>query len=153
MTSISYMEKIQSRILKSFGFTSIKGSSARGVVVRVFVKIIGHVLKGSVAVFVVDGPTRSCRKIKSGSVCAAQKVGVSVLPVNTSVWPSVVFDWVWDRYLLPLPFSKYTVHFCEPFILDTDLSNESVTQACNRIDHVLTDLDVEADSVIARTRK
>lgn len=152
MSGISYMGEIQSRILSGFGFTIIKGSSSRGGI-RVLVEMIGLVRKGLIGAFAVDGPRGPYHKVKPGAVYVAKKLGVPIIPVATSARWSLVFNSVWDRYLLPMPFSKCTVHFGEPIFLDSDLSEDSISQACHQIGEVLTDLEAEADRIIGRTKK
>ena len=152
MAGISYMGEIQSRILRSFGFTIIKGSSTKGGV-RVLVEMIGLVKKGHIGAFAVDGPKGPYQEVKPGVVFVAKKLGVPVIPIATSASPSLIFGSVWDRYLLPLPFSKCTVHFGEPLTFDSDLSEESISQACHKIGRVLKDLETEADTIVGKTRK
>ena len=152
MTSLSYMGEIQARILNSFGYVTIKGSSSRGGA-RVLAKMIGLVRQGVVGAFAVDGPRGPYREVKPGVVFVAKKLGVPLVPVSSSAWPSVVLNSVWDRYLLPMPFSKSTVHFGEPIFLDKDLSETSVKQDCERIRRLLEELESEADAHIGRSRK
>jgi lysophospholipid acyltransferase (LPLAT)-like uncharacterized protein len=152
MTSISYMGEIQSRILKSFGYATIKGSRTRGGA-RVLAEMIALVRQGRIGAFAVDGPRGPHREVKPGAVFVAKKLGVPVVPVSTSAWPSVVLDSVWDRYLLPMPFSRAVVHFGEPVFFDGDLSEGSIEQDCKRIGRLLEDLEAEADALTGRTGK
>jgi lysophospholipid acyltransferase (LPLAT)-like uncharacterized protein len=152
MTSISYLGEIQSRILNSFGYMTIKGSRSKGGA-RVLARMVGFVRQGRIGAFAVDGPRGPYREVKPGAVFVAKKLGVPVIPVTTSAWPSVVMDSVWDRYLMPMPFSRATVHFGEPILLDRNLDDESVRLACQRIGHELVRLETEADDLIGRTGK
>lgn len=151
MTSISYMGEIQSRILEMFGYVTIRGSSSRGGA-RVLAEIIHHVRRGRIGTFAVDGPRGPYREVKPGAVFAAKKLDVPVVPVTTSAWPSLVMENYWDRYLLPMPFSRGLVHFGEPIFLDRNTTEESVVQDCLRIRSVLEELEAEADDLVGRTR-
>lgn len=151
MTSISYMGEIQARILKMFGYKTIKGSSSRGGA-RVLAEMINHIRRGRIGTFAVDGPRGPFREVKPGAVFAAKKLGVPVVPVSTSAWPSLLIENVWDRYLLPLPFSRALVQFGEPIFLDRDFTEESIKQDCRRIGRALEELEAEADALIGRTR-
>ena len=115
--------------------------------------MIAHIRRGRIGTIAVDGPRGLNREVKPGAVFAAKKLGVPVVPVTTSAWPSLIMGNFWDRYLLPLPFSRALVHFGEPLILDRDLSDESVQQDCLRIGSALEQLEVEADALIGRTGK
>ena len=151
ITSKSYIGEINSRILDSFGFTTIKGSSTRGGI-RALYEMINFVRKGHIGAFAVDGPKGPYGVVKPGVVFVAKKLGVPIIPVTTSAWPSIIYG-SWDRYLLPMPFSRSTVHFGEPIVLDSDLSEDSIARACHYIGQVLTDLEAEADAIIGRKRK
>ncbi len=152
MTSLSYMGEIQSRILNGFGYTTFKGSSSRGGA-RALVVMTRLVRQGLIGTFAVDGPRGPYREVKPGAVFVAKKLGVPLVPVCTTAWPSMVFEKLWDRYLLPLPFSRALVHFGEPMLLDGDISETSIEQDSQRLRRTLEDLEVEADALIGRTRQ
>jgi lysophospholipid acyltransferase (LPLAT)-like uncharacterized protein len=152
MTSVSYMGDIQSRILDNFGYTTFKGSSSRGGAVAL-ARVTRLVRKGLIGAFAVDGPRGPYKEVKPGAVFVAKKLGVPLVPVSTSAWPSLVFENAWDRYLLPLPFSRALVHFGEPMFLDGDISETSIEQDSQRLRRTLEDLEVEADALIGRTRQ
>ncbi len=151
MTSVSYMGDIQSRILDNFGYTTFKGSSSRGGAIAL-ARVTRLVRKGLIGAFAVDGPRGPYREVKPGAVFVAKKLGVPLVPVSTSAWPSLVFENAWDRYLLPLPFSRALVHFGEPMFLDPDVSDRSIDQDSQRLGRVLERLDAEADALVGRTR-
>ena len=152
MTSISYMGEIQARILSMFGYVTIKGSSSRGGA-RVLVDMIQHIRRGRIGAFAVDGPRGPYREVKPGAVFTAKKLGIPVVPVTTSASPSLIMENVWDRYLLPLPFSRALVHFGEPIYLDNDVTEGSIDRDCLRIGHILEELETEADALTGRIRK
>ena len=152
MLSISYLGELQTRILHNFGYTTIRGSRSRGGP-RALAGIVGVVRNGKIGVFAVDGPRGPYREVKPGAVFVAKKLGVPIVPVTTSAWPSVTLGWVWDRFFLPLPFGRTIVHLGEPILLDADLSEESISSDCQRIGEVLAKLEIEADGLTGRIRK
>ncbi len=115
--------------------------------------MINNIRRGRIGTFAVDGPRGPFREVKPGAVYAAKKLGVPVIPVSTSAWPSLIIESAWDRYLLPLPFSRALVHLGEPIFLDRDLTEESIQQDCRRIGRALEELEADADALIGRTRK
>jgi lysophospholipid acyltransferase (LPLAT)-like uncharacterized protein len=149
MTGISYMGEIQSRILEGFGITTIMGSS-KGGGARVLVGMIKLVRKGKIGAFAVDGPRGPYGVAKPGAVYASKKLGIPLVPVTTSAAPSALFTSVWDRYLLPLPFSRALVHFGEIINLDDDMGEEAVRRDCHMVGRVLDDLTREADELVGR---
>jgi len=152
MTSISYMGEIQARVLKMFGYITIKGSSSKGGT-RVLVEMVNNVRRGRIGTFAVDGPRGPYGEVKPGAVFTAKKLGVPVIPVSTSAWPSLLIENAWDRYLLPVPFSRALVHFGEPIFLDSDITEESIKKDCQQVGRALEKLEAEADVLIGRTRK
>jgi lysophospholipid acyltransferase (LPLAT)-like uncharacterized protein len=115
--------------------------------------MVGMVRRGRIGGFAVDGPRGPYREVKPGAVFVAKKLGIPVIPVSTSAWPSVTLKWLWDRYLLPMPFSRATVHFGEPMYFDKDLTDGSIEKDSHRIGEALAKLEEEADVLIGRIRK
>lgn len=151
MTSISYMGEIQSRVLKGFGFETIPGSRSKGGA-KVLGQMVRLVRSGKVGAFAVDGPRGPYREVKPGAVYVARKLGVPVVPVSTSAYPSTVMENLWDRYLLPAPFAKAVVHYGEPLYLDGTMNDEAVERDCSNIRQILARLEQEADEITGRIK-
>ena len=149
MTSISYMGEIQTRIAEDFGYATVRGSRSRGGS-RALALITGRVRKGSVGVFAVDGPRGPYRDVKPGAVYVAGKLGVPVVPVSTSAHPSVILK-SWDRFLVPMPFSRGVIHLGKPLPPVQDMTEDSVVAYCERIGRELEKLEAEADAFNGRT--
>jgi len=60
-----------------------------------------------------DGPKGPRRKIKLGALFAAQKMQTHLIPIVYRASLSVHLP-SWDRFRLPLPFSKIKIQFMEP---------------------------------------
>ncbi|MDF1535052.1 MAG: DUF374 domain-containing protein [bacterium] len=149
MTGISYMGEIQSRVLAGFGVTTVMGSS-KGGGARVLAGMIKLVRKGMVGAFAVDGPRGPYGVVKPGAVYISKKLGIPLVPVTTSASPSALFTSVWDRYLLPMPFSRTLVKFGEIMVLDQDLSDEAIQRDCRLVEKVLEKLTRGADELVGR---
>ena len=149
MTGISYMGEIQSRILDSFGVTTITGSS-KGGGARVLATMVKMVRNGMVGAFAVDGPRGPYGVAKPGAVYVAKKLGVPLVPVTTSAASSTLITSAWDHYLLPFPFSSSLIQFGEIITLDDDLSDEAVGRDCLMVEKVLEDLTRQADESTGR---
>jgi lysophospholipid acyltransferase (LPLAT)-like uncharacterized protein len=149
MTGISYMGEIQSRILDSFGVTTITGSS-KGGGARVLATMVKMVRNGMVGAFAVDGPRGPYGVAKPGAVYVAKKLGVPLVPVTTSAASSTLITSAWDHYLLPFPFSSSLIQFGEIITLDDDLSDEAVRRDCRMVEKILEDLTRQADESTGR---
>ncbi len=149
MTGISYMGEIQSRIIRGFGYETIRGSKSKGGA-KVLAKMTRLVRGGKIGAFAVDGPRGPYGVAKPGAVYVSKKLGVPLVPVTTSAAPSALFTSVWDRYLLPFPFSRALVHFGEIINLDDDMGDEAVRRDCHMVERALDDLTREADELVGR---
>jgi len=149
MTSISYLGDIQARVLSSFGFRIVRGSSSRGGV-RVLAEMIRHVRNGDTGAFAVDGPRGPGGIVKPGIIFASKKLGVPIVPVTTSARPSILLHSAWDRYLLPLPLSRGLVLFGEPWHPGGGSGDEDIRSNCLELARILEDLEMEADALLGR---
>ena len=114
------------RLLESLRIKTARGSSSRGG--------IGALLKaarimrdeGRSCVITVDGPKGPRHVAKQGAVILAHRVPAQMQPVRLFPERAVVFR-SWDRFQLPLPFSRVHIVFGEPYSLKAqELTEESL---------------------------
>lgn len=106
--------EIIARILKSFGLSSVRGSSTRGGK-EAYAQLKKMMKKnGSVEVaFTPDGPTGPRRKPKSGIFRLAKETGAPILPIAVAATKYKRLK-SWDRFLAILPFSKCVLAYGKP---------------------------------------
>ncbi|MBD3369830.1 DUF374 domain-containing protein [Candidatus Fermentibacteria bacterium] len=94
-------------VLHANGFGTIRGSTTRGGhrAMRRMVRAIRSGLDGAIT---PDGPRGPARTLKPGTPRIAAMAGRPVVCMSASAWPRVRFD-SWDRFILPLPFSRVAV--------------------------------------------
>jgi lysophospholipid acyltransferase (LPLAT)-like uncharacterized protein len=68
----------------------------------------------------VDGPYGPRETIKEGSHYFTEKTHIPTIPLSIKYHLAIPLIWRWDRYLIPLPFSKVTLHFGRPLMKDCD---------------------------------
>jgi len=151
MVGISYLGEIQARTLQAQGFETVPGSRSKGAA-KALTRLIRAVRGGRVGAFAVDGPRGPYGEVKGGVVYVAKKVGVPIIPVMTSASPSLVFRSSWDRFLLPLPFSRAVVRFGDPLLLDRNMDEQTIRNDCARLEEILKALESEADAEAGRTQ-
>ncbi len=94
-------------VLHSMGFRTVRGSSSRGGAAAL--KGMADKLRHGIDCAITpDGPRGPEREAKVGSALISRLGGRPVIPMGTSAFPAVRFK-SWDRFLLPLPFSRVTV--------------------------------------------
>lgn len=110
MASRSRDGELIARFLTLWGFVAVRGSSSRGggLAYREMVEVLRGTARW--AALTPDGPRGPARVVKPGVARLADEVGAAILPAGSSA-TRVRFLGSWDRFLLPLPFSKAVVVF------------------------------------------
>lgn len=67
-----------------------------------------------------DGPKGPAREVKPGVLFLAQKTGAPILPISNAVSRSIELRKAWDRFHVPLPFSRAAVVYGEPLSVSAD---------------------------------
>jgi lysophospholipid acyltransferase (LPLAT)-like uncharacterized protein len=67
-----------------------------------------------------DGPRGPVHEFKQGAVVLAQLTGKPILPIAVSASRTLRFS-TWDRFELPLPFSRVVISIGEPVIVPRGL--------------------------------
>ncbi|MBU0687301.1 MAG: lysophospholipid acyltransferase family protein [Candidatus Margulisbacteria bacterium] len=88
----------------------------------------------------VDGPAGPIYKMKPGSITLASRSGCPILPVTIRAESALKLTWRWDKYLIPMPFSKISIVFGDPIYLKENLTPEEVEQTRAKIEEKLKTL-------------
>ncbi len=129
--------------LERNGYRVARGSSSKagGTALR---EMVREVRRGHHAALTVDGPRGPARVVQPGVVALARLTGAWVLPISfSSSRPRFLASW--DRYLLPLPFSRNVVAYGDPFPIPRELSDEA---AASRIASALDAVTADADAAV-----
>ena len=109
--------EIQAGILRRFGFGIVRGSSkSKGA--RALMGIVEALRNNRSVAISVDGPRGPIYEVKQGITYLAGKLGLPIVPVTTSARRAWRLEKVWDRYLLPKPFSECIVLYGEPVLVN-----------------------------------
>ena len=117
MTSRSRDGELQTRILSGLGYNTVRGSSSRGGM-SALIRMIKKVRIEEDFAFPVDGPRGPYHEVKLGALYLAQKTGRPILPLGIAVKNKHVFSKAWDKYILPMPFTKCVIFGNEPIYVD-----------------------------------
>jgi hypothetical protein len=132
--------------LERNGYRATRGSSSRGGG-QALRELVRHVRAGGHAALTVDGPRGPAREVQAGIVQLAKLTGGWILPItSSSSRPRFLSSW--DRYLLPMPFSRGVVAYGDPFPIPPDLPDE---EAARRITDALDALTAESDAAAGIT--
>ncbi|HJN01699.1 MAG: lysophospholipid acyltransferase family protein [Nitrospinota bacterium] len=116
LTSPSEDGEIVARTAKIFGFSSIRGSSfKRGG--PALLKMTRSIKEGKAVTMVADGSRGPLYKVQEGIINLAYLTGAPILPVVYGVKNKIQLK-TWDRFIIPLPFSKIKVMYGDPVYVD-----------------------------------
>lgn len=143
LISQSYDGELIARVVERLGYTALRGSTTRGGA-GALKAVLRHIRAGHAAVFTPDGPKGPRYEVQQGAAYAAMKAGVPVLPLGVAASGKKVFR-SWDRFQLPLPFSKVQVVYGVPLTFTGD---EDVDEVREKIRAALTRATEEADRLL-----
>ncbi len=117
----------QNQLFHRAGFRTVRGStSARGAIEAV-ITMRKALKKGGVLAHTVDGPRGPSGVVHPGAIYLAQKAGCPLVPVGVAASPCIKLS-TWDRYIVPLPFSRGTMVLGQPIPVPADLDDEGRKQ-------------------------
>src|SRR5262249_40523842 len=103
------------QVMNRLGLIPVRGSTSRGGE-QALREVCDFLKEGSQAGFTPDGPSGPLQTVHGGAVMAAQMSGAPIVPVAYASRRRIVFN-SWDKFVVPLPFSKIVVAHGEPFTL------------------------------------
>lgn len=125
------------RIGEKLGWRFFRGSSSKKGS-EVFQDIVDFLsTKGNVVVFTPDGPKGPAKTPKPGTVRAAQKSGVPVIPIAGRSHKSWGFT-NWDTFHVTKPFTKIVLKIGEPMYFSSNEEfencNDNLTSTLNGLE-------------------
>lgn len=123
---------IASAVLEGLDFVTFRGSSTRGGR-KAFSGMIRHLRKQNIKIsaFASDGPRGPRRVMKAGTYVTAQHLDGFIIPTAAaSKWALRARGW--DKFTIPIPFSKAVVSFGEPISVDRKLRGEALNLAISQ---------------------
>jgi hypothetical protein len=112
LTSASSDGEMVARAMAVFGLGSVRGSSSRRAVAAL-VGLKRALQEGFDVCLTPDGPRGPRYVIQPGVVKLAESTGAPVIPIHlrfSTAWRLRT----WDRFVIPMPFSRVEVTFAEP---------------------------------------
>jgi hypothetical protein len=137
LVSASRDGDILSTWLKLMGYHVVRGSSSRKAISSV-VQLIDICKEGYSVGIAADGPRGPQYQAKSGVAYVAYKSGLGLIPLGAAYSSKWQFKKSWDKFQLPLPFSRVLFYHGQPLqitdINDIEQINQQVAQAINAAD-------------------
>ena len=122
MVSASKDGGLLARVLEHYGVQPVRGSTSRRGR-QALLELVGWAERGYDLAITPDGPRGPRYIIQEGVIALAQLTGLPILPVSYHLtWKITVKSW--DRFQIPLPFTKCLMHFTPPIYVPRDISEE-----------------------------
>ena len=142
--------ELLSRILQHFGMPTIRGSSSRGSR-RSLLELVRRARAGASAALAPDGPRGPRHRAQSGIITLAQLTEIPIIPVAVGARWKIEFQ-SWDRFLLPLPYSRVVVAYDEPVVVPRDADASLLEQKRQELEGKLLKLTEEVTSAVRSGR-
>jgi hypothetical protein len=121
--------QMQAVALRVQGLRVERGSSSRGGA-RGLVAIVRRLSRGQDAAFALDGPKGPRFAVQPGARAAARLSTGVLVPMGSAAPRGVTLERAWDRFRIPLPFSRVAVRLGAP--LPASASDSELTRALTR---------------------
>ncbi len=147
--------ELLARVLESMDIRTARGSSSRGGV-KALVKAAKLIRKEKRTICIsVDGPRGPRHEVKEGIIHLARLTGAQIVPLRSFMAKRKVFA-SWDRFQLPLPFSKVKMVFNTPYSLEATIENkddrESLAREVQKLKCLLDSMDSMGNTNSDNTR-
>lgn len=140
--------EIQAVILKLFGFDVVRGSSRRKGE-RALLGMVDGLRRGKDVALAVDGPRGPLYEVKQGITYLAGKLGKPIVPVAASARRFWILERLWDKYMLPAPFTSGVIIYGDPIFVSGTAEDE-LEKKRMELQEALKRLTSEADGYFKR---
>ncbi len=130
------------RILKKWNYTVVRGSSSSGGAIALGIMIDYAKNKYSVAV-TPDGPRGPIHKFKAGAAITAKKSNVPLVLAGVGFEKKRILK-NWDRFEVPLPFSRAKIIYSDQIFIDKNMQYEETNRIIEECEKQLNSLQYEA---------
>ena len=134
------------RLLRAWGFTTIRGSSRKGSREALREMMQALEVPGALLAVTMDGPVGPVREAKPGSVALAARQGAVLLPMAGAASRHWTFKKSWDQFQLPKPFGRIFIQFGPPVEITPDMDENALAR---RMGERVTKLEQQADALAA----
>jgi lysophospholipid acyltransferase (LPLAT)-like uncharacterized protein len=132
--------------IRLLGFIPVRGSTTRGGIKALF-QMAHRASAGYDLAITPDGPRGPGFHVQQGVITLAQRTGMPIIPVaNSASWKITLSSW--DRYVIPLPFSRVAILLGAPIHVPRQLSSNDVEKKMIQVERALSALTRRADDVV-----
>jgi len=127
-----------SAILECFNAEPVRGSSSRRGP-QALLELTTWAERGYDLAITPDGPRGPCYVVQDGVMALAQLTGMPIVPFTYNLgWKIRIKSW--DRFQIPLPFSRCEMNFGDPFYVPRDLTDAERETLRQRLEKMMRDM-------------
>ena len=134
------------RTVDLLGFVPVRGSTTRGGL-RALFQMAERGSAGYDVAITPDGPRGPRYQVQQGVITLAQRTGMPIVPVADSASFRKTLS-SWDRYIVPLPFSRVVIMHGEPIFVPRQLTDEGMEEKRAQLEVALQALTRQADELM-----
>ena len=138
--------ELAASIVEQLGLKTARGSTSKGggPALKQLIKLIRN--EGLNAGITPDGPRGPARKLQDGVITLGQLSQYPILPISFSASRAIRLK-SWDRFMIPLPFSRAAFVYGEPILIPRKLKEEEKDAWRTRIENELNRITDLADEL------
>lgn len=135
LTSASRDGEMLAAFMRRFGFDAARGSSSRRGG-RALLELVRWVRKGYDVGITPDGPRGPRYKLGPGIITLAQRTGAAIVPLSVNYGNFKALK-SWDRFMIPMPFSRVDVLVGERFPVERELTDSGFEARRAQLESIL----------------
>jgi len=135
--------EIIAQTVRLLGFVPVRGSTTRGGRKALF-QISERASSGHDAAVTPDGPRGPRWRVQPGVITLAQRTGRPIIPVTSGASVGKILS-SWDRFLIPLPFSRVAILLGSPIYVPRELSGKRIEEKRVELERAILALTHRAD--------
>jgi lysophospholipid acyltransferase (LPLAT)-like uncharacterized protein len=116
---------ILTQLLKNWGYKVLRGSSSKGS--KQVLSEMQSVANNGYLLITPDGPRGPIHEFKAGAVIIAHRAEVPLQLCGVKIYWQKLFSKSWDKFSLPLPFSKIELYFSPTLIISKNANRDEVS--------------------------
>lgn len=132
------------RLAVMMGYSVIRGSSYKKAVpaARALIKILR---RGERIIVIADGSRGPRCKAQPGSLQLAAITGAPVIPMTYGAENKIEAN-SWDRFILPLPFTRCALNFGEPIFVAPKPDPQTLSLKLQELENALNQISEDSDT-------
>jgi lysophospholipid acyltransferase (LPLAT)-like uncharacterized protein len=119
--------EIIARVAERLGFSTVRGSSSQSAE-RALLGLARVLKGGGIGAITPDGPRGPRHSFAPGALVAAMRSGAPVIALGIDV-PSAWHLKSWDRFTIPKPFARITIHCSVPTHVQSQQPRDAMVEA------------------------